>query len=134
MATRSPSNCTFQIRRDDVSTQVSCDEDLKFWFRLEAAEGRDHITDFSLGAFDLGIGGDLLARCYKEAGKIPQRRIVFRDFMSSGPSDPAAIGTTKTRLEDYAKVMLAAYGRFPQATHIVRRPERREKLDLVIDA
>src|SRR5580704_12465458 len=118
MAPLSPSTWTFQVRHDDFSTQVSCDQDRMFWFRLEVAEGRDNITDFSLGAFDSSFGGDLLAACYKKAGKLPQRCIVFRDFLSSGSSDPAAIATAKTRFEEYAKVMLAAYGRSVHASHI----------------
>ena len=130
MADPSPSTCTFQVRHDDFSTQVSCEQDHMFWFRVEVAEGRDNITDFSLGAFDSGIGGDLLAACYKTAGKLPQRYIVFRDFLSSRSSDPEAIATAKTGFEEYTKVMLAAYGRSVHASHIVRR---REKLDLVID-
>ena len=51
MADLFPSTCTFQVRHDDFSTQVSCEQDRMFWFRLEVAEGRDNITDFSLGAF-----------------------------------------------------------------------------------
>jgi hypothetical protein len=134
VATLSPSTCTFQVRHDQVSTQVSCEQDHKFWFRLEVANSRDSITDFSLGAFDSGIGGDLLALCYKKADKTPQRSIVFCDFLSSGPSDPAAITTAKTRFEEYAKVMLATYGRSVHAAHIERQlGPRREKLDLVID-
>ena len=47
------SGWTFKVRRDQVSDQVSCDQDAKFWFRMESAEDRDNITDSSLGAFDL---------------------------------------------------------------------------------
>jgi hypothetical protein len=134
MTKLSPSTYTFKVRRDQVSTQVSCEQDHKFWFRLEVAEGRDNITDFSLGAFDSSSGGDLLAACYKEAATIPQRCIVFLDFLSSGPTDPAGIANAKTRFEEYAKVLLGTYGRFVQASRIVRQVgPRREKLDLVID-
>ena len=130
----SPSTCTFQVRHDQVSTQVSCEQDHKFWFRLEAGEGRDIITDFSLGAFDSGFGGDLLALSYKKAAKIPQHSIVFRDFLSSAPNDPAAIASAKTRFEGYAKAMLTVYGRSVHTSNIVRQPSPgREKLDLVID-
>jgi hypothetical protein len=125
------SSWTFQVRRDQVSDQVSCDQDAKFWFRVESAEDRDNITDFSLGAFDSSLGGDLLVLCYSKIAKIPSRRIVFGNFLSSGPSDPSAIERIKTRLEGYAKTLLAAYGHSVHASHVLRR---RDKIDLVIDA
>jgi hypothetical protein len=130
MSTLSLSTSAFQIRRDDFSAQVSSDDDPKFWFRLEEAQGGDNITDFFLGAFDPSLGGELLAICYKKAEKIPHRCIVFKDFLSTGPSDPVAIETAKARIERYAKTMLAAYGRSVRGSHVVRR---REKFDLVID-
>jgi|ERR1700733_3083363 len=125
------SGWTFKVRRDQVSDQVSCDQDAKFWFRMESAEDRDNITDFSLGAFDSTLGGDLLALCYSKIAKTPNRRIVFGNFLSSGPSDASAIETAKARLEGYAKTLLAAYGRPVHTSHMLRR---REKIDLVIDA
>jgi hypothetical protein len=122
---------TFQVRRDQVSYQVSCDEDAKFWFRMESAEDHDNITDFSLGAFDHSVGGDLLVLCYSKIAKTPSRRIVFGDFLSSKPSDPSAIEAAKAHLEGYAKTLLAAYGQSMHASHVLRR---REKLDLMIVA
>ena len=120
----------FNLRRDDFSAQVSCDHDPKFWFPLEVAQDGDKITDFSFGAFDPSLGGDLLTICYKKLAKIPHRCIVFGDFLSSGPSDPDAIETAKARFEGYARTMLVAYGRTIDASRVVRR---REKFDLVID-
>ena len=130
MSTPSLSTCTFRARYDEFSSQVSCEQDSKFWFRLEAAEGRDNVTDFFLGAFDPGLGGDLLTMCYKKLGKIPQQRLVFGDILSSRLGDSAAVDAAKTRFEEYTKAMLAAYGRSIRASHIARR---REKWDLVID-
>jgi hypothetical protein len=130
MSALSLSTDMFKIRRDDFSAQVSCDPDPKFWFRLEVAQDGDKITDFFLGAFDPSLGGDLLTICYKKVAKIPHRCIVFADFLSSGPSDPAAIETAKARFEEYAKTMLVAYGRTMHASRVVRR---RDKFDLVMD-
>jgi hypothetical protein len=131
MSAPSLSTCTFQIRRDEFSAQVSCDQDPKFWFRLETAENRDNITDFFLGAFDPSLGGDLLATCYKKLAKKPNHKIVFGNFLPGGPSDPAAIETAKARFEGYAKTMLAVYGRSVHASHVL---DRRKKFDLVIDS
>ena len=105
------SSWTFQVRLDQVSAQVSCEQDPKFWFRVESTGERDNITDFFLGAFDATLGGDLLTLCYSKIAKIPNRRIVFGDFLPSGPIDPSAIETTKARLEGYTTTLLAAYGR-----------------------
>ena len=60
---------TFQMRQDDFSVQVSCDQDPKFWFRLEQGQGEDIITDFFLGGFDPALGGDLLNMCYKKISR-----------------------------------------------------------------
>jgi hypothetical protein len=120
----------FKIRRDDFSAQVSCDRDPKFWFRLEVTQDADKITDFLLGAFDPSLGGDLLTICYAKVAKLPQRCIVFGDFLPSGPSDPATLEAAKARFEGYTKAMLAAYRRTMHTSRVVRR---REKFDLVID-
>jgi hypothetical protein len=125
------SNRTFQVRRDQVSAQVSCDQDPKFWFRVESTDERDKITDFFLGTFDAALGGDLLSICYSKIARIPNRHIVFGDFLPSGPTDPSVIEQTKARLEGYTKTLLAAYGRTVQVSQVLRR---REKCDLVIDA
>ena len=130
MSNPSPSTCTFQTRHDDFSKQVSCDQDRKFWFRLEAAQGCDTITDFFLGNFDSDVGGDLLAICYRKINRVPSGRLVFGDILSSRPSDLAAVDNAKARLEEYAKMLLAGYGRSVGNARIV---PRRDKLDLVID-
>jgi hypothetical protein len=130
MSTPPPSTCTFRVRHDDFSAQVSCDQDPKFWFRLEVADDCDNITDFFLGAFDPNLGGDLLAMCYKKVVRSPRQRLVFGDILSSRPDNPAVIETAKARFEEYAKAMLASYGRSVHASHIARRGK---KVDLVID-
>jgi hypothetical protein len=130
MSDLSLSNDMFKTRHDDFSAQVLCDHDPRFWFRLETAQDGDKITDFFLGAFDPSLGGDLLAKCYNKVAKIPHRRIIFVDFLSSGSSDPAALETAKKRFEGYAKTMLLTYGRTINVTRVMRR---REKLDLVVD-
>jgi hypothetical protein len=121
---------TFRTRQDDFSTQVSCDQDPKFWFRLEESQGGDIISDFFLGAFDPALGSDLLTVCYKKIGRTPAAHLVFRDILASRPADPAAAATEQVRLESYTKAMLADYGRAIRMSRIV---PRRGKLDLMID-
>jgi hypothetical protein len=129
MSVPSPSTCTFRTRQDEFSTQISCDQDPKFWFRLESVEGCDTITDFVLGNFGSDVGGDLLAMCYKKINRIPPDCLVFGDILSSRPSDAVTVDNAKARLEGYVKAMLAGYGRFVRTSSIV---PRRNKLDLVI--
>ena len=126
----SPPSCTFKVRNDDFSMQVSCDQDSMFWFRLEIAGAQDHITDFSLGAFDPALGGDLLAMCYDRIGRIPQDQLVFDDILPSGLGSADAINNTKVNFEEYARAMLSYYGRSVRASRIV---PRRGKLDLIVD-
>jgi hypothetical protein len=126
-----PINCTFDVRHDDFSAQVSCKQDPKFWFRVELAGGEDHITDFFLGSFDPALGGDLLAMCYAKVSRVPQDRLVFDDILSSRPCDPDAIKTARGNLEAYARAMLANYGRSLRSSRIARR---RGKFDLMLDA
>jgi hypothetical protein len=130
MPTPSLATCTFQTRQDDFSAQVSCDQDPKFWFRLEESQGEDTITDFFIGGFDPSLGGDLLTMCYRKIGRTPAAHLVFRDVLASRPADPAAADAEQLRLEGYTKEMLAGQGRAIQTSHIVHR---RGKLDLMID-
>ena len=127
----SPTNCTFRIRQDEFSVQVSCDQDPKFWFRLEVTAGSDHITDFFLGSFDPALAGDLLAMCYAKIGRLPQDQLVFNDILSSRQaSNPDAVTAVRANFEEYARAMLAYYGRSVRASRIV---PRRDKLDLIVD-
>jgi hypothetical protein len=121
---------TFRLRSDEFSDQVSCDQDAKFWFRLEASEDSDNITDFFLGGFDDTLAGDLLTHCYKTLGRAPKGRIVFGNILSSRPSDATTIQSARERFADYAKQLLAGYGRSLRNAHIERRI--RDKVDLVI--
>ena len=130
MPTLSLATCTFQTRQDDFSVQVSCDQDPKFWFRLEGSQSEDIITDFFLGGFDSALGGDLLAMCYKKIGRTPAAHLVFRDILVSRPAHSAAAATEQAHLEGYTKSMLAGYGRAIRMSRIVHR---RDKLDLMID-
>jgi hypothetical protein len=130
MPTPSLAKCTFQTRQDDFSSQVSCGQDPKFWFRLEESQGEDIITDFFLGGFDPALGGDLLTMCYKIVGRTPAPHLVFRDVLSSRPVDPAAANAEQLRLEGYTKEMLSGQGRAIRTSRIVHR---RGKLDLMID-
>lgn len=123
-------NLTFRSRSDEFSDQISCDQDSRFWFRLEASEDSDIITDFFLGGFDTALSGDLLAHCYRTLGKTPKGRIVFGDIMSSRPVDAAIVRSAGERFADCAKQLLAGYGRSVRGVHIERRP--RDKIDLVI--
>src|ERR1700761_9575571 len=102
-------NYTFSVRLDDFSKQVSCDQDLKFWFRLEGTDKSDSITDFFLGGFDPALGGDLLILCYRVLNLEPNNRIVFRDILSSRPIDGAAIKSISTSLESYTRQLLASH-------------------------
>jgi hypothetical protein len=122
-------SCNFHVRYDDVSVQVSCDQEPKFWFRLELADDLDIITDFTVGAFDQALGGDLLAMCFSKIGRTPHTRLVFRDILSCRPGDPATVANAKLRFEEYAGAMLANYDRYISSSHIATRLD---KFDLVI--
>src|ERR1700748_1772628 len=104
-------NCTFKLRSDDSSEQISCDQDPKFWFRVESFDTRDDITDFFLGRFDPALGGDLLILCYKTLDREPPNRIVFKDILSSRPFDTATIKSVSRNLEEYCRQLLESYGR-----------------------
>lgn len=130
MPALSPFVCTFQVRRDDFSAQVSCDQDTKFWFRLEETHERDDITDFFLGGFDPALAGDLLAMCYKSIGRPPRAHLVFGDILSSQPGNPHAVDNARLRFEEYTKAMLAHYGCSVGSANIA---SRRGKFDLIID-
>jgi hypothetical protein len=125
-----PLSCTFQVRHDDFSVQVSCKQDTKFWFRLEQAHEQDNITDFFLGGFDPALAGDLLAMCYKSIGRPPRSRLVFGDILSSQPGNPQAVDSARLRFEEYTKAMLAHYGCSVGSANIA---SRRGKFDLAID-
>jgi hypothetical protein len=127
----SPINYTFKVRQDSFSVQVSCDQDPKFWFRLEIEEGQDQITDFFLGAFDSALGGDILAMCYAEIGRVPQDQLVFTDILSSQPSNANAVNAARAKFEEYAKGMLAHYQRSLGSSRI---SPRRDKFDLIMEA
>lgn len=130
MPTLSPLIGKFEVQSDDFSVQVCCDEDPKFWFRLELADDLDIITDFTVGAFDPALGGDLLAMCFSKIGRTPHTRLVFRDILSCRPGDPATVANAKLRFEEYAGAMFANYGCFISASHIATRLD---KFDLIID-
>jgi hypothetical protein len=131
MPALSPFVCTFQVRRDDFSAQVSCDQDTKFWFRLEETHERDDITDFFLGGFDPTLAGDLLAMCYRSIGRLPHARLVFGDILSSQLGDAHAVDAVKLRFENYAKAMLRHYGCSIGSAYTVLR---RNKFALIIEA
>lgn len=113
------STYTFNTRNDDFSFQVSCDQDPKFWFRLEQGANCDRITDFFLGAFDSTLGGDLLEACYKKIGHKPQRRIVFTDIVSSRTEYSSTVDKAKTHFEECARLMLANYGLLISSANII---------------
>ena len=123
-------NCTFKVQQDDFSIQVSCDQDPKFWFRLEIGEGQDRITDFFLGVFYPALGGDLLALCYNKIARDPQDQLVFSDILSSRLGNPNAIDATRVNFEKYAKAMLDHYGRRLRSSRVL---QRRSKFDLILD-
>jgi hypothetical protein len=111
-------NYTFGAQLDDFSNQIFCDQDPKFWFRLEGTNTLDNITDFFLGGFDPALGGDLLILCYRTLNREPKDRIVFRDIFSSRSVDAATIKSVSKSLEVYAKQLLASYGRSMRRAHV----------------
>jgi hypothetical protein len=124
------SNYTFRIRTDDFSVQVSCDQDRRFWFRLEVATEEDRVTDFCLGAFDPDLGGDLLEVCYKMHARAPGNRIVFRDVFASRAADAATIENARASLAEHAKHLLAGHGRRLFGANIELQPGN--KIDIII--
>jgi hypothetical protein len=130
MSSQPSLNYTFRTRVDDFAKFVSCDQDHKFWFRLEALENTDNITDFFLGAFDPELGGELLVACYRKLDLQPQARIVFGDILSSRDGDPAKVENATNRLLNYSEHLLTNFGRRIRGTRI---ESRRNKFDLVIE-
>lgn len=122
---------TLRVRSDGFSDQVSCDEDSRFWFRIESAGDCDTITDFFPGGFDPALSGDLLVECYRMLNRKPRVRIVFSDILSSRPSDAAAIRAASEQFGEAVRQLLASHGRALHSAHIERRP--RDKIDLVIE-
>jgi hypothetical protein len=119
-----------RVRRDDFSVQVSCDDDQKFWFRLESTDGADLVTDFTIGSFDSKLGGDLLAMCFDKIGRPPLSRLVFVDIVPSQRGDPIKIAEAQSCLEEYAAVTFARHNR---SIKLARIEARQAKLDLIIE-
>jgi hypothetical protein len=127
---------TLHKRVDDLSYQVSAEQDHRFWFRLERHEDRDVVTDFLIGSTPEEEAGAALLACYELLGLAPKSVIVFRDILPAryADADRACLAKALDEIQDlYADCGRSVLTKFG-ASHIEERLERRrEKYDLVVE-
>jgi hypothetical protein len=127
---------TLHKRVDDLSYQVSAEQDHRFWFRLERHEDRDVITDYLIGSTPREEAGAALLACYELLGLAPKSVIVFRDILPARHADADRACLAKSLAE--AQGLYAGCGRsvltkFGASQVEERLEKRREKYDLVVE-